>query len=111
MGSGFELSQELISTLCRAHGVEYNTNYVYVIRDVPGGIQMRVSDPQTGEQINSFTTYSEKQLENGFADVEKDILRARKENVYVTQCTRFIYAITFFGMLAAGIMIFGMRYL
>ncbi len=107
--SGFELSGELVETLCRAHGVEYNKNYSYTIRDVPGGVQMRISDPLTGDEINNFTTYSAKNVDSGFADVEKDVLRVRKENSYVKQCILIIYAIMFFGVIAAVMMILGVN--
>lgn len=111
MNNGFELSSELISTLCRQHGVEYNKNYSYSINDVPGGVQVRISDPQTGDKIDEFITYSDKPVESGFSDVEKDILKRKNENSYIRQCISLIYAIIVFGLLAAGIMIFGMRYI
>lgn len=109
MSGGFELSPELISTLCRAHGVEYNQNYAYAVRDVPGGVQLRISDPQTGDKIDEFTTYSMKSIDSGFADIEKDIMRVKKENNYIKQCTWLIYAIMFFGFIVAVFMIIGVR--
>ena len=111
MSGGFELSNELIETLCRSHGREYNSNYSYTMRDVPGGVQLRVSDPQTGEKIDEFTTYSGLSPDEDNSVIEKDIMRIKKSNSYIRQCITLLWAIMFFAFITSVIVLIGFKYM
>lgn len=111
MENGFEFSTELLSALCKQCGVEYSKDYSYNLIDIPGGVKLRVSDPQTGEQVNDVVTYLSVRKNNDYLDIEKDILNVRNKTIYTKQCINIIYSILLVGLLTSGIIILLIKYM